>query len=111
MVASDEVFAKIETRLTKVDKSNRQLNEQKTVRFQITDDSGSVLKTWFLDLINVTLVAADKPADSTWVVSDKNMVEIGNGSLNIKAAIDSGKLKVEGSTEFALLLAPFVSSL
>ena len=111
MVASDEVFAKIETRLTKVDKSNRQLNEQRTVRFQITDDSGSVIKTWFLDLVNVALEAADKPSDCTWTVSDKNMVEIGNGTLGIKAAIDSGKLKVDGSTEFALLLAPFVSSL
>lgn len=111
MVAIDEVFAKIETRLSKIDKANRKLDVQKTIKFQITDDSGSVLKTWFLDLINVTLEVADKSADCTWVVSDKNMVAIGNGSLGIKAAIDSGKLKIEGSTEYALLLEPFLRSM
>lgn len=111
MVASDEVFARIETRLGKVDKANRKPEMLKTFSFKITDDSGKIVKTWFLDLVNVKLETGEKSADSTWTVSDKVMAEIGNGSLGIKAAIEQGKLKVDGAVETAVLLEPFVSSL
>jgi putative sterol carrier protein len=111
MVASDAVFAKIEARLTKVDKANRKPEMLRTFSFKITDDAGSVIKTWFLDLVNVHLEVAEKSADCTWIVSDKVMTDIGSGTIGIKAAIEQGKLKVEGATDIAGLLEPFVSSL
>jgi putative sterol carrier protein len=111
MVASDAVFAKIEARLTKVDKTNRKPEMLRTFSFKITDDSGKVIKTWFLDLVNVHLEVADKSADCTWTVSDKVMTDIGSGAIGIKAAIEQGKLKLGGATDIAGLLEPFVSSL
>lgn len=111
MVASDEFFAKVEARLAKVDKANRKPEMLKTFKFQVTDNSGSVLKTWFLDLVNVTLEVADKGADCTWIISETNLLDIGNSKLSIQDAIDGGKLKLQGNKDLAPLLAPFVSTL
>ena len=109
MVASDEVFSKVDARLAKVDPAKQQITSN--FKFNVTDDSGAVLKTWFLDLKAIKLVVGDGTADCTWTVSDKVMCDIGSGAISIKDAISQGKLTIDGSADLAEKLEPFVSSL
>jgi putative sterol carrier protein len=109
MGKSDEVFAKVAVRLTKVDPSKQKLFN--TFKFTITDDGGSVLKTWFLDLKALKLTEGTGAAECTLTVTDQVMFDIGAGTIQIKDAIVQGKVKVDGSVELAELLQPFVSSI
>lgn len=111
MVASDEFFTKVEARLAKVDKANRNPDMLHTFKFKVTDGSGKVVKTWFLDLVNVILEVGDKNAECTWIISEKDLLDIGNQKVTIADAISQGKLVVEGNKEYALLLGPVMSTL
>lgn len=111
MVASDEFFAKVEARLAKVDKATRKPEMLRTFKFNVTDDSGSVIKTWFLDLVNVTLEVANKDAECTWIISETNLLDIGNLKITIEDAISQGKLKLEGNKDYALLLTSVIGTL
>lgn len=105
---SDAVFAKIETRLTKVDASDRKV--QHVYKFKITVD-GAVAKTWMLDLKNVKLYSADDSAECTLVLSDETMFQIGTGAIDAKKALNDDLIDIEGNMELIHLLAPFISSL
>ncbi|CAO1321646.1 unnamed protein product [Diamesa hyperborea] len=105
---SDEVFAKIETRLTKVDAGDRKV--QHVYKFKITVD-GAVAKTWMLDLKSVKLYAGDDSAECTLVLSDETMFQIGTGAIDAKKALNDDLIDIEGNMELIHLLAPFISSL
>lgn len=111
MVASDEFFAKVEARLGKVDKAKRDPQMLRTYKFKVTDDAGNVIKTWFLDLVNVAMEVADKDAECTFIASDSDLVDFGNQKFTLEEAVEQGKLKVEGNKDYAKLLKPFLATL
>jgi putative sterol carrier protein len=111
MNTAAEFFAKVEARLGKVDKANRNPEMLHTYSFKITDGSGNVVKTWFLDLINVALEVADKEAECTMTFSEADLLDVGNGKATIEEKVAAGKVTVEGNKDYAKLLKPFLSTL
>jgi putative sterol carrier protein len=110
MVSADEVFAKIEARLTKLDPAARKnFNNYKLI---ITNDGGAVQKTWMLLLKDEVKVAVgDGAADCTLTLSEKVLVDIGTGAVSIADAIAQGKITVTGEKDVAVLLQAAVSTL
>ena len=110
MVQSDEVFKKIEARLTKIDPTDRKVLH--VFKFVITDDSGTVLKTWILDLKQVKLYeSSTDEAEVTLKLSDSTMVDITTGKLDSTKALNDDLIDVEGNLELIYLLKPFISTL
>lgn len=110
MVASDEIFKKIEARLAKIDPNNRQVLH--VFRFIITDDSGKTLKTWILDLKQVKLYESNtEEGEVTLKLSDKTMVDVATGKIDSIKALNDDLIDVEGNLELVFLLKPFISTL
>jgi len=109
MAQSDEVFARIAKRMETIDPANRKVLH--IYKFIITDNSGTVLKRWILDLKNVKLYESDDAAECTLTLTDELMVGIGNKTTNAKEALNADKIGVEGELELLWLLEPFLSEL
>ncbi|KAG5676309.1 hypothetical protein PVAND_006156 [Polypedilum vanderplanki] len=110
MVSAEDVFAKIEARLTKLDPAKRK--NFNNYKFIITDDAGTVQKTWLLQLKDdVKVVVGDGAADCTLKLSEKVLCDVGSGAITISDAISQGKITVDGDKEVAILLENAVSTL
>jgi putative sterol carrier protein len=109
MVASDAVFKKIEARLAKIDASERKVLH--SYKFILTDDAGTVVKTWILDLKNVKLYEGTEEAECTLKLKESTIMAIVDGSLDSTKALNDDLIDVEGNLELLSLLKPYISSL
>lgn len=104
----DEVFKKIEERLTKVDPNDRKV--QHIFKFILTDAAGKTLKTWILDLVAVKLYEGDSTADVTLKMVDKTIIDILSGVITSTKALNDDMIEIEGNYELVLALKPYISS-
>lgn len=111
VIGSEEVFKKIEARLLKIDPNDRKVLH--VFKFTITDESGTALKSWILDLKEVKVYEAknNEPGEVTLTMKDSTMVAITNGTLDSTKALNDDMIDVDGNLELIQLLKPFISSL
>lgn len=110
MAQSDEVFKKIEARLAKIDPNDRKVLH--VFKFVITDDSGAVLKTWILDLVQVKLYESETDsAEITLKMKDSTMVDICSGKLDSMEAMNADLIDIEGNMELVFVLKPFITEI
>ncbi|CRL02993.1 CLUMA_CG016305, isoform A [Clunio marinus] len=110
---ADEVFKKIEARLTTVDPNDRKVVH--IFKFIVTDESGDFFKAWVLDLKAVkiyytTAEADDEGVEVTLKMKESTLTAILAGELDSTKALNDDMIDVEGNLELIYLLKPFISS-
>lgn len=108
MATLNDVFKKIEERLAKIDKSDRKVLH--TYKFILTDDAGSVVKTWILDLKDVKIYEGTVDAEITLKMNQATIISIVTGQLDSTAALNQDLIDVEGNLELLYLLKPYIST-
>lgn len=108
MTTLNDVFAKIQARLAKIDPADRKVLH--TYKFILTDDAGVVLKTWILDLKVVKIYEGTDDAEITLKMNQSTIISIVTGALDSTAALNQDLIDVEGNLELLYLLKPFIGS-
>jgi SCP-2 sterol transfer family len=109
MASLNDIFAKIEARLAKIDPADRKVLH--VYKFVFTDDSGAVVKTWILDLKAVKLYEGTTDGEITLKMNQSTMISICTGALDSTAALNQDLIDVDGNLELLQLLKPFLGSL
>jgi putative sterol carrier protein len=109
MVQTDEIIKKIEARLAKIDPNDRKVLH--TYKFILTDDAGTVVRTWILDLKNVKVYQGTDAAECTLTMKDSVFFQICTGALDSTKALNDDLIDVDGNLELITLLKPFITSL
>lgn len=103
MVKSEEFFEKLEARLAAIDPNNRKILH--VYKFIITDETGKVLKSWILDLIQVKVYeSTTDEAEVTLTLNDSILDDITTKKIVLAKALEDGLAKVEGNGELLTLL-------
>lgn len=111
MSKSDEVFKRIEARLTTIDPNDRKLVH--IFKFILLNDDDSVLTTWILDLKDVKIFkceTGETEAEVTLKMKESLIIDIVAGKIDSTEALNKELIDVEGNLELIFLLKPFISS-
>lgn len=112
MPLSDEIFKRIEARLSTIDPNDRKVLH--VFKFTLTDDDGAVIKSWILDLKDVKLYECtddtQNDAECSLKLKESTMMAIVDGTLDSTKALNDDLIDVEGDLELIYLLKPYIST-
>lgn len=107
----EHIFSKIEAYLAKrAQDTSRPSLVPYVFKFEIQRNGANVV-SWVLDLKNFTITKGDGVADVTLTVDEETLGQLMTLKVSIEDAVNSGGLKVKGTMEVALKLAPFLTQL
>jgi putative sterol carrier protein len=81
------------------------------IAIYLSDDAGSIVVTWILDLKAVKLYEGTVDAEITLKMNQSTMIAICTGALDSTAALNQDLIDVEGNLELLYLLKPFIGTL
>uniref|UniRef100_A0A336N0W2 CSON004099 protein n=1 Tax=Culicoides sonorensis TaxID=179676 RepID=A0A336N0W2_CULSO len=109
MVTYEELFAKIEAHINKADKT-KERKVPYSYTFKLTKD-GNVIKSYFIDLKNLTYKVGEHPADCTITLDHELMVKLGTGAMKAADALSQDLVSIEGKVELVMALETFIGQL